>query len=208
MDPIPLSGNLRASQPMGGPTIRTLSLPPSRMLPVPLPSHQIPLHTNLSSPLHNRIVNGLVDQAYLGCYTEIRRLLRARKLGRAVFRLPEVSIYYLHDLLLSSAVSQGALISDEVREEILWRGRLHYIFATSAYPSALSTGEVEIPPEGSESLPPLIMPVQPGTVASFPLRYPHVDTYIGNCRRTVLGGMRHTRSTLSSDMASTPAWLH
>jgi ubiquinone biosynthesis monooxygenase Coq6 len=111
----------------------------------------------------------------------------------AAFRLPEVSIRYLHDLLLSSAVSQKALTSDEVQEEILWRERSHNISATSAYSSALSTREIGIPPEGSEFLPPLITSIQPGTVASFPLRYSHADTYIGDDGRTVLvGDAAHT----------------
>ena len=111
----------------------------------------------------------------------------------AAFRLPEVSIRYLHGLLLSSTVSQKTLPSDEVQEEILWRERSHNISATSAYSSVLSTGEIGIPPEGSEFLPPLITSIQPGTVASFPLRYSHADTYIGDDGRTVLvGDAAHT----------------
>ena len=111
----------------------------------------------------------------------------------AAFRLPEVSIRYLHDLLLSSVALQKALTSDEVREEILWRERSHNISATSAYSSALATREVGIPPEDAESLPPLVTSIQPGTVASFPLRYSHADTYIGDGGRTVLvGDAAHT----------------
>jgi len=111
----------------------------------------------------------------------------------AAFRLPEVSIRYLHDLLLSSVVSQKALTSDEVREEVLWRERSHKISVTSAHSSALSTGDVGIPPEGSESLPPLVTSIQSGTVASFPLRYSHADSYIGDDGRTVLvGDAAHT----------------
>ena len=111
----------------------------------------------------------------------------------AAFRLPEVSICYLHDLLLSSVSSQKILRADEVREEILWRERSHNICATSAYTSMSSTTEVGIPPEDSESLPPLVTSIQPRTVASFPLRYSHADTYIGECGRTVLvGDAAHT----------------
>ena len=107
----------------------------------------------------------------------------------AAFRLPEVSIRYLHDLLLS----RKAFTSDEVREEILWRERSHNIPATSAYSSALATREVGIPPEDAGSLPPLVASIQPGTVASFPLRYSHADTYIGDGGRTVLvGDAAHT----------------
>jgi len=111
----------------------------------------------------------------------------------AAFRLPEVSIRYLHDLLLSSVASQKALTSNEIREEILWRERSHNISATSAYSSALATREVGIPPEDAGALPPLVTSIQPGTVASFPLRYSHADTYIGDGTRTVLvGDAAHT----------------
>ena len=111
----------------------------------------------------------------------------------AAFRLPEVSIRYLHDLLLSSVSSQKSLTADEVLEEILWRERSHNISTTSAYSSALSTREVGIPPEDSETLPPLVTSIQPGTVASFPLRYSHADAYIGDEGRAVLvGDAAHT----------------
>ena len=122
----------------------------------------------------------------------------------AAFRLPEVSIRYLHDLLLSSAVSQKALTSGEIREEIAWRERSHNISETSAYSSTLSTGEVGIPPEGSESLPPLVMSIQAGTVASFPLRHSHADTYIGDGGRTVLvGDAAHTTHPLAGQGLNT-----
>ena len=111
----------------------------------------------------------------------------------AAFRLPEVSIRYLHDLLLSSVSSQKSLTADEVLEEILWRERSHNISTTSAYSSALSTREVGIPPEDSETLPSLVTSIQPGTVASFPLRYSHADAYIGDEGRAVLvGDAAHT----------------
>ena len=126
------------------------------------------------------------------------------KFINAAFRLPEVSIRYLHDLLLSSVVSQKVLVCDEVREEILWRERSHNIPATSAYSSALSTREVGIPPEGSESLPPLITSIQPGTVASFPLRYSHADTYVGDVGRSVLvGDAAHTTHPLAGQGLNT-----
>ena len=122
----------------------------------------------------------------------------------AAFRLPEVSIRYLHDLLLSSADSQKSLTPDEVREEILWRERSHNISATSAYSSVLSTSEVGIPPEGSESLPPLVTSIQPGTVSSFPLKYSHANVYIGDGGRTVLvGDAAHTTHPLAGQGLNT-----
>ena len=111
----------------------------------------------------------------------------------AAFRLPEVSVRYLHDFLLSSVSSQKVLTADEVREEILWRERSHNIPATSAYSSALTIKGIGIPPEDSESLPPLVTSIQPGTVGSFPLRYSHADAYIGDSGRAVLvGDAAHT----------------
>lgn len=122
----------------------------------------------------------------------------------AAFRLPEVSIRYLHDLLLSSTISQKVLVPDEVREEILWRERSHNISATSAYSSVLPAREVGIPPEGSESLPPLVTSIQPGTVASFPLKYSHADTYVGDGGRTVLvGDAAHTTHPLAGQGLNT-----
>ena len=110
----------------------------------------------------------------------------------AAFRLPEVSIRYLHEFLLSSVASHKPLTVDEVRSEILWRELSHNICATSAYSTFSATG-VGIPPEDSGALPPLITSVQPGTVASFPLRYSHADSYIGDNGRTVLvGDAAHT----------------
>ena len=111
----------------------------------------------------------------------------------AAFRLPEVSVRYLHDLLLSSVVSKRVLTADEVREEILLRERSHNIATTSVYASAFSTKEIRIPPEDSESLPLLVASIQPGIVASFPLKHSHADTYIGDSGRTVLvGDAAHT----------------
>ena len=111
----------------------------------------------------------------------------------AAFRLPEVSVRHLHELLLSSVASHKTLTAGEAREEILWRERSHNISAISAYSSASPAGEVGIPPEDSESLPPLITSIQPGTVASFPLRCSHADTYISDEGRIVLvGDAAHT----------------
>jgi ubiquinone biosynthesis monooxygenase Coq6 len=111
----------------------------------------------------------------------------------AAFRLPEVSIRYLNEFLLSSVASQKTLTAGGVRDEILWRERSHNISATSAYSSAQVTTGVGVPPEGSESLPPLITSIQSGTVASFPLKYSHADAYVGDDGRSVLvGDAAHT----------------
>ncbi|KAL0569788.1 putative ubiquinone biosynthesis monooxygenase [Marasmius crinis-equi] len=114
------------------------------------------------------------------------------------FRLPEISLQYLHDLILSSHNS-GTPISDaEVRDEIRWREQSHSIDTNSAYSSFAfdaPTATAGIPPADSQMIPPLVTSLQPGSVASFPLRFNHTEAYIGEGKgaRTVLvGDAAHT----------------
>ena len=109
----------------------------------------------------------------------------------AAFRLPEVSIRYLHELIRGeNQWSAGAL-----RDEILWRERSHGIDAHSAY-SSLLQDNVGIPPADAELLPPLVTSIQSGSAASFPLRMSHADSYIGEDERgervALLGDAAHT----------------
>lgn len=117
----------------------------------------------------------------------------------AAFRLPDVSMRYLHNLILDAHSSGKPLTHEEVRDEILWRERSHAIEQTSAYASAtIDASTVEsrgIPPADSELLPPIVTTIQPGTAASFPLRFNHTESYIGEGHggRTVLvGDAAHT----------------
>ena len=67
--------------------------------------------------------------------------------------------------------------------------------ALSSVDSVNGVGSTGIPPDDAEDYPPLITSVQPGTVASFPLKFSHADSYIGEGRgaRTVLvGDAAHT----------------
>jgi ubiquinone biosynthesis monooxygenase Coq6 len=111
----------------------------------------------------------------------------------AAFRLPEVSMRHLHRFILETGAS---LTPIQIQEEIAWRERSDDIDRHSAYASVTSdviaTG---IPPHDSDMLPPLVASIQPGTVASFPLRFNHADAYIGEGKgsRTVLvGDAAHT----------------
>ena len=111
----------------------------------------------------------------------------------AAFRLPEVSMLYLNNLILES----DGLTSVQVKEEIAWRERSHDIDKHSAYASASSSSATTagIPPDGSDSLPPLVTSIQPGTTASFPLRYNHADAYLGEgagSRTVLVGDAGHT----------------
>ncbi|TCD65843.1 putative ubiquinone biosynthesis monooxygenase [Steccherinum ochraceum] len=118
----------------------------------------------------------------------------------AAFRLPEVSMRYLHDRLLEAHSAGSPLTSDQLQEELSFREMSHSISPYSPL-SSLSTQNSEgIPLEGAESFPPLVKAIQPGTVASFPLRFSHADSYIGEGRgaRTVLlGDAAHTTHPLA-----------
>ena len=115
----------------------------------------------------------------------------------AAFRLPYISIKYLHRRILESHAAGTSITPEEIQHEIHWREQSHGIDQNSAHASALikSTDQLGIPPIGSESLPPLVTELQPGSVASFPLRYNHAESYIGDSQgaRTVLvGDAAHT----------------
>ena len=115
----------------------------------------------------------------------------------AAFRLPYISMKYLHQRILGAHAAGAPITPEEVQEEIRWRENSHGIDQNSAHASALvkSTDQPGIPPIGSESLPPLITELQPGSAASFPLRYSHAESYIGDSQgaRTVLvGDAAHT----------------
>lgn len=116
----------------------------------------------------------------------------------AALRLPEVSVRYLHEEMLQAHAAGTPLSLPQFREELAFRERSHIIdnrSALSSVDSANGVGSSGIPPDDAEDYPPLITSVQPGTVASFPLRFSHADSYIGEGRgaRTVLvGDAAHT----------------
>lgn len=116
----------------------------------------------------------------------------------AAFRLPEVSIRYLHKLIVDAQTAGSPVTGSQIRSEIMWREQSHAIDAHSAYASSAGPSPMEsagIPPADSDILPPLVSSIQPGTIASFPLRFTHTDSYIGEGRgnRTVLvGDAAHT----------------
>ena len=107
----------------------------------------------------------------------------------AAFRLPEHSVRYLHGRLLKDP----SLSSENIRAEIAFREQAHAIPPYSALASAnihpveAGTG---IPDEGTHMLPPLVANIQPGTVASFPLRFRHAEAYIGS-RTALIGDAAH-----------------
>ncbi|KAI1793424.1 ubiquinone biosynthesis hydrox [Ganoderma leucocontextum] len=111
----------------------------------------------------------------------------------AAFRLPEVSLRYLHEQIVDSASKGTPLSPQQLHEEIAWRERSHHIDLRSAYSLTADTGGV--PPEDADALPPLVTSIQPGTAASFPLRFNHADEYIGDgpgARTVLVGDAAHT----------------
>ncbi|KAF8265087.1 hypothetical protein EI94DRAFT_1736773 [Lactarius quietus] len=86
-------------------------------------------------------------------------------------------------------LEQPSLTPEDLRADIAFREQAHAIAPHSAHASATVDPEhasVGIPPHGSDALPPLVASIQPGTIASFPLRFRHAEEYIGS--RTVLIG--------------------
>lgn len=112
-------------------------------------------------------------------------------LVNAAFRLPEVSMRYLHHRIL-----EGPTTASAIMEEIRFREAAHQIDEHSVLSSIAAASDVGVPLPDAESYPPLVTSVQPNTVASFPLRFNHSDVYIGQ-------GERGNRTVLVGDAAHT-----
>ncbi|EJU03703.1 ubiquinone biosynthesis hydrox [Dacryopinax primogenitus] len=113
----------------------------------------------------------------------------------AAFRLPWLSLNYLNTVLLESYASGTPLTASQAEEEISFRQQAHSIDASSALSSLQTT--IGVPAEGSDSFPPLIHSLQRGTIASFPLRLTHADSYLGSSsqgrgRTALVGDAAHT----------------
>lgn len=113
------------------------------------------------------------------------------QLVNAAFRLPEPSLQYIYRRLL-----EGPTSSEEIKEEVAFRERSDGISSHSAYASATSLiSEGGIPPDDADALPPLVTSIQPGTTASFPIRYNHAESYLGEgagSRTALVGDAAHT----------------
>ncbi|KAH9928780.1 ubiquinone biosynthesis hydrox [Amylocystis lapponica] len=108
----------------------------------------------------------------------------------AAFRLPEVSLRYLHTQLLEAHASGTPLTPAQLSEEVAWRERSHGTDPRSAY-SLAGPYAAGVPPADADTLPPRVTAVQPGSVAAFPLRFSHADAYVG-ARTVLLGDAAHT----------------
>ena len=113
----------------------------------------------------------------------------------AAFRLPAVSMHYLHRIISEAQASGIPITPTQIHDEIAWREKSHLIDGHSAYASASALPNVGVPPADSEFLPPLVTSVHRGSVASFPLRFGHADSYIGEgagSRTVLVGDAAHT----------------
>jgi ubiquinone biosynthesis monooxygenase Coq6 len=113
----------------------------------------------------------------------------------AAFRLPEISIRYLHNIILEAHSTGTTLTSADILNEVKWREKAHSIDSQSAYSSCEVEAAIGIPPVDVDMLPPLVTSIQERTIASFPIRFNHADAYAGegNGGRTVLvGDAAHT----------------
>ena len=114
----------------------------------------------------------------------------------AAFRLPEVSLRYLHGRLLEALEQGTSVLPRELQDEIRWREQSHSIDHRSAYSISGQSSEspVGVPPPDADAIPPFVTSIQPGTVASFPLRFNHADAYIGEgvgSRAVLVGDAAH-----------------
>ncbi|KAJ2919548.1 hypothetical protein MD484_g874, partial [Candolleomyces efflorescens] len=114
----------------------------------------------------------------------------------AAFRLPSFSLKYLYDRILEAQASGFPITPEKLQEEIQFREKAHSIEPSSIYSSLLGRGApVGISSPDSQDLPPIVTSLQPGTPASFPLRFNHAEEYVGEGKgsRTVLvGDAAHT----------------
>lgn len=113
----------------------------------------------------------------------------------AAFRLPTVSLKYLYDVVMDARTKGVAIDGEAITKEIRWREESHGIDGNSAYASSSTQLSQGMPSLDAASLPPLVASIQPGTVASFPLKYNHAESYLGEglgARTVLVGDAAHT----------------
>ncbi|EAU90565.2 COQ6 monooxygenase [Coprinopsis cinerea okayama7 len=131
-----------------------------------------------------------IAKALLSCEPDV-----LASMINAAFRLPSLSLKYLYERILEAHNANTHITLPQIQEEILFREKSHQIDQHSAYTSVVAAPRGGIAPEGSEAVPPFVRSLQAGSVASFPLRFMHADSYIGEGKgeRTVLiGDAAHT----------------
>lgn len=121
----------------------------------------------------------------------------------AAFRLPQLSLQYLYNRLSEAQAAGTPLTAQQVQEEILWREKSHGIdhhSALSTSSAMRSDSAAKIPPTDSHLLPPLVTSIQTGSIASFPIRFNHTESYLGEgpgARTVLVGDAAHTTHPLA-----------
>ncbi|KAF9462894.1 ubiquinone biosynthesis hydrox [Collybia nuda] len=113
----------------------------------------------------------------------------------AAFRLPEVSLRYLFNRIVEAYSKGNPLSGSEIQREIFWREQSHSVDPNSAFASAMVKTREGVPPVDSQFVPPLVSMIQAGSVASFPLKFNHAESYIGEGiggRTVLVGDAAHT----------------
>ncbi|KDR80553.1 hypothetical protein GALMADRAFT_222150 [Galerina marginata CBS 339.88] len=129
--------------------------------------------------------------ALLACHPSVLSIMI-----NAAFRLPVVSLKHLHQKILDAHANGSPISPEQIREEIRWREQAHNIDPRSVYSSvSVESASHGIPPADSEDVPPIVTELQPGSMASFPLRFNHAESYIGEesgTRAVLIGDAAHT----------------
>ncbi|CUA78090.1 ubiquinone biosynthesis monooxygenase Coq6 [Rhizoctonia solani] len=114
----------------------------------------------------------------------------------AAFRLPNAALQNLYSILLSAHQKETPLSPEAARAEVQQAEIAYSVLPHDARASAdIDSLTKGVLPEGSNLLPPLVIGIQDKSIAGFPLKYSHAETYIGTGRgaRTVLvGDAAHT----------------
>ncbi|KAG8918065.1 putative ubiquinone biosynthesis monooxygenase [Tulasnella sp. 418] len=119
-----------------------------------------------------------------------------RRMVNAAFRLPTLSMQYLHDILSQD----NDMKAEQIAEEIRWREESHNISPhsnlSSSHEDLQGVGGAGVGGySGEADMPPLVTSVQPGSIASFPLRMSHAEEYLGTglrSRTVLVGDAAHT----------------
>ncbi|CAE6440572.1 unnamed protein product [Rhizoctonia solani] len=114
----------------------------------------------------------------------------------AAFRLPDPALQNLYSVLLSAQQKETPLSPEAAQAEVQQAEIAYSVPPHDARASAdIDSLTKGVLPEGSNLLPPLVIDIQDKSIAGFPLKYSHAETYIGTGRgaRTVLvGDAAHT----------------
>jgi ubiquinone biosynthesis monooxygenase Coq6 len=114
----------------------------------------------------------------------------------AAFRLPDSALQNLYSALLSAHQKEAPLSPEAAQAEVQQAEIAHSVPPHDARASAdIDSLTKGVLPEGSNLLPPLVIGIQDKTVAGFPLKYSHAETYVGTgqgARTVLVGDAAHT----------------